>query len=166
MCVGSAGGTGGGGRHCVQGGRMLKGTGVSPSHVHTVDLKPPPSCSLHRTGCFDSPPTHAHTAGAALRPVSSAAETSATVLSVCSQKQLPVIQFFPTRVPGADFSQFKSGLCCTLPHLQVGEYVYTPIHSSGGTFDKTLANLFVFLCWPAFTLCVLTVKQSGKNAVK
>lgn len=82
-------------RHGVQGGGMLKGPGVSPSQVRTVDSKPPPSCSLHRTGCFDSPPTHAHAAGAALGQVASAAAKSATVLSVCSQKQLPVIQFFP-----------------------------------------------------------------------
>lgn len=50
-------------KHSVQGGGMLKGTGVSPSQLHTVDFKPPPRGSLRCTGCFDSPPTRTQIAG-------------------------------------------------------------------------------------------------------
>lgn len=128
--------------------RNVKGgaPAVTPSQVHTVDLKPPPRCGHHRAGCFDSPPTRAHIAGAALRQVASAAERSAAALSVRGQKQLPLIQFVPL---GASGAEFKSGL--SLPRSQVGDPVHAPIHSSGVTH---WLFFFFFPRWPALTVYV------------
>lgn len=98
------------GKHCVQGGGMLRGVaGVTPSQVHNVcgfkaplpSSLPPRRCRPHRAGCFDSPPTTAHISRSSPsdeRPVRRRDQPLRCYLP-CSQKQLPLIQLVPLGGP-------------------------------------------------------------------